>query len=273
MDRLDMKNMRKEHKEKEPQVITAARIGCMDEDDRVGPDIVKIGVAGSGVVEKRGGNESLYSIHNRENMELVTPYIFDWVRSFAKKLGVGTYVSDHLECGAGGAQGLTAEKLNKLTSELAVKNGVIHTGQLPMSHAPAKTSKGDLLSWFDRDPGQPHSAGRITISIGGGVSGEEKEYFEKKSGISSFDISADWCKYALDSRLSQAPVVQNLVFQFRLAYAIAENVRNSSDPFNVFDAKRIDPSESNINAGVVMEAVAIAKKEISHGLWKAASHH
>ena len=273
MDDFNMNDMGKENKEKEPRTITAIKVGCMDENDQVGGKVAKIAVAGSGVVDMQGGNEALYPKEDRENMAYVAPYIFAWSLAFAKKLGVEAYISDHLECGAGGAQGLTPEKLNKLTVALATKHQVKHTGQLPMAHIASKTPKANILSWFDRDPGQPHSAGGITVTIGGGVFGEEKERLEKESGTPSFDISADWFKSALDSGVKKEALVQYLVFQFRLAYAIAENVRNSSDPFNVFDAKRIDPSESNINAGVVMEAVAIAKKEISHGLWKAASHH
>ncbi len=266
------KNM-KDRKEGEPNAISAVKIGCMDENDRVGWDVIKIGIAGSGVTRTEGGDETLYPYIDRENISKASVYIFGWVKKFSKDHKVHSYASDHPECGAAGAQGFTEGETTDNTRMLSDENKVEYTGRLVISKAPVNTPNSTLLSWFNRERGEPHRAAKVIVTVGGGIKGEEKEKLENESGQGAFDISADWVKYALENGLDADVAIRVLVFQFRLAYAIAGGVRNNPEPFGIFDGKRLVAAETSENRVIAEEAITIAKQQIAQGNWKAASHH
>lgn len=251
--------------------IRAVKIGCMDEDDLVGEGVVKIGVAGTGAVKIDGGNQELYSNKERAGMAKAISQIFGWSLSFSKKIGVATYSSSHPECGAGGAQGFTEEGLIEETKHLSSEHGITYTGHLDVVTDESEVP-GDSISWFTRKSG-PHTASEINITVGGGITGKEKQSLEKEENNKAFDISADWVDYALKNGADRNEIIDNLVFQFKLAYAIAEGVRKSGNPFKVYNGGRLDASEVSVNEEVVQEAVRIADEQIGKGNWKAAAHH
>lgn len=262
-----------ERKERLNMQINAVKIGCMDEDDVVGGSVVKIGSAGSGVTNDRGGNEELYPPEDRSNMKEAGKHLNKWVVDFSGKIGVPVYATSHPECGAGGAQGFSEEGLIDATKKTFHESGINYAGHLKIADRPDNTPEADIQSWFTRKNGEHHSASFINITVGGGVSGEEKDKLENEKGGKTFDISADWISSSMDDGFEKSDCVKSLVFQFKLAYAIAEGVRNNPEPFEIFNAKRMNAKDAERNNDVVSEAVEIAKREISMGNWKAASHH
>lgn len=268
-----MNNFRGDMVERKEKItgIRVVKIGCMDEDDVVSGGVIKIGVAGSGVVKIGGGNQELYSDKEREGMQKITRQIYRWTLLFSQNNGVTANSSSHPECGAGGAQGFSEENLINETKNLSAESGINYTGHLEIV-----TNNQDIpresLSWFTRESG-PHTAGYINVTTGGGITGGERELLEKERNSKAFDISADWAEYALKSGIDRNEVVDNLVFQLRLAYAISEGVRTNSNPFRVFNGGRLKETEVSVNEEIVQEVFDIAKKQIDRGEWTAASHH
>lgn len=268
-----MGDIMEERKENIHMQINAIKIGCMDEDDVVDGSVIKIGVAGSGITNDHGGNEELYPVTDRLNMKEAGTYIGKWVKYFSNKIGVPLYATSHPECGAGSAQGFDEESLIQATKQEYDANGINYAGHLKIADRPENTPDADVQSWFTRKHGEHHSASFINITVGGGVSGEEKSNMENAKGGKTFDISADWIGSSISEGFEKTGCVEALVFQFKLAYAIAEGVRNNPDPFEIFNAKRLDTKDAETNYGIAQEAVEIAKREIALGNWKAASHH
>ncbi len=266
------KNMR-ERKEKLPFSTKAIKKGCIDEDDMVENAVVKIGVAASGVVKMDGGNEDLYPIADRGVMKEANTYIDKWITMFSGRMVVQSFISSHPGCGAGSAQGFSEKELINATKALSDEYDIRYVGHLEVSGEPEKLEKSDTLSWFTRNIDMPHEASFINVTVGGGINGKEKKHLTEEVNAKAFDVSADWVKYALDGGFDKNKAIQTIVFQFKLAYAIAEGVRNNRDPFKIFNAERLNAEDTAGNIRIVQEAIAIAKREIAEGSWKAVSHH
>ena len=265
-------------KESEPNFIGVGLIACEDDHVKTGPHTLKFGVAGSGVVDEEGGGDTgkkIYPVEDRKLLKKAFSHIKAGLVKLTGSLGIPLLTCSHPGCGAGNAQGFTNESLIQETRKTADDN-VKYAGHISVSDEPELLEGVKAAACITRkEDDHTHTAEKVRLTIGGGITGIEQE----EQGV-AFDISADWVGFDDDSqypeeRLTEEEKIGVLVAQMKLAWMITPNIRsNEHNPFIIFNGERVkDSTVLEENQRIAQSAIDKSLVAIANGDWVAPTDH
>lgn len=221
--------------------VEAALVGCMDEHQKIGDNTAKFGLVASGVTREKTGNQEVYPDGVREIVERARGPIIDSLKAIASRWNVKLGVTSHPGCGGGAAQAIGGEEILDVTKNMCRKIGVEYYGHVSIDDEPLElTGTRALSSMVRNESDHHHTATGVVVTIGGGITGQEKDELTTKHGGDFFDVSADWIHGVLDAGISEEDAYAILRQQVLIALAIADGVRENNSPVFIYNAGRIE---------------------------------
>lgn len=241
--------------EAEPRPVEALVMVCEDDDIVAGPGTGLVGLVASGETRLGAGNQEVYPDDDRQAMSRVAPVITEAMNSIATDLGVGYGETSHPGCGGGNAQEIPAEELPQATQRSVEDRGGTFWGHLEVSHEPQLLDADDAevqASITRPEEDHHHGAEYVFITVGGAISGEEKEALVNEYGP-GFQVSADFLNRAVEANASQDDLRAIILRQIEIAKAIAPGVKENGSRLVVYNAGRLQDEETQSNLDLISE--------------------
>lgn len=242
--------------EAEPQPAEVLLTVCEDDAIEAGSNTALIGVVASGEIKLGEGNQDVYPDEDREAMGRVMPVITKVMGDIASDLGISYGETSHPGCGGGNAQAIPADELAVRTKKSVELRGGTYYGHLVVSDRPQPLQEGEKVlaeACITRDESDHHhGASYVFITVGGGVTGDEKQALVERYG-SGFQVSADFLKRAIASGTDRKDLAAILTRQDGIAKVIAPEVGVNEKHVVIFNAGRLLEEEAQANIALVRE--------------------
>jgi len=104
-----------------------------------------------------------------------------------------------------------------------------------------------------------HTANRVVVTVGGGITPEELTEVESNHHFDAFIASVDWVARAAQAGLPHETIIAIAKLPVDIADGIADGVRKELDAgsgVTVFDAGRLSDIESQYNTKIAVEVLS-----------------
>jgi hypothetical protein len=230
----------KELREYEPSPISVGVLGCMDEALVLKSGSVLYGVGGAAVSTQTQGDMSLFTPEARHLTRTVRPAIYSSLSEISQSMGVPLAVVSHAGCGWAAGMGIRAGEIPYKTQQKVENSGVAtkFAGHVERHHKPLNLDQEQGVAGCIIRPETEHlhSAKNIFLTVGGGVTQDEKNRLEITYNGPGFVVSVDYAAKAIEKGLKPKYMEDFLKLQIDVAYAIMNGAPLN---FVVFDGQRM----------------------------------